>query len=662
MSQFTVRELVELQPDPDPNSPSLGALSPGDRIVDLLRLGDWAKVEATDKDGTIRVGWMSAGNLEEIVGQTVKLHPEPLSEDFVVATGTVEPVLDLANWRKVRVTTGAEVRVGWVDTTAAESEEAAAPTEGHPEPDVAEALNLGVNEVYRQALLKAQEITGIDGAALAALIDAEAGKIASGPEKGQWNRRAVNNDSGAAGLTQFLASTWLAHARDSGTLLNRVAKERGLVTALDAVAGGRETDLLNLRFDPELSIVSAAEYGVANLRALDNKGLLPTAIGDDEKARFMYLAHHEGATGAINFLKGENSPSFAKFATQVGTTRASNLVEAAGGDVALAYRNWLNGYMDEKIQPAKFRKPGAGPITIAQGSKALEKFDGPAIPIAVLGGRGGLVLELQQALTRLGYLDPPADGKWGRVSNWSLDEFCRANDLSLTGGFTRDIARALLNPAKVLPDIRPMNGWFDNVVSYMNRKGYWICRHPRCVNIVYLEGVDPDGKLNDDRPNAFNDLRLLFVIDPSGAPVLRIWEATTEPGTYWTIQPMNPGGAARIAFDQYKAWVVGTHLRGKTSAHEALVQVEPVSVHRDLNKDFKRTNDKIDTGLFGINQHWGYDAPKDDLGNTSAGCLVGRTKAGHREFMALLKADPRFEATQSYRFMSAVLPGDEVLG
>jgi hypothetical protein len=126
---------------------------------------------------------------------------------------------------------------------------------------------------------------------------------------------------------------------------------------------------------------------------------------------------------------------------------------------------------------------------------------------------------------------------------------------------------------------------------------------------------------------------------------------------------MNAGGAARIAFNQYKAWIVGTHLKSKpNSAHEALVQVEPVTVHRDLNKDYKRSGDKTDTGLFGINQHWGYDAPKDDLGTTSAGCLVGRSKDGHREFMAILKADPRYEANSAYRFMAAVLPGDEALG
>jgi hypothetical protein len=229
-------------------------------------------------------------------------------------------------------------------------------------------------------------------------------------------------------------------------------------------------------------------------------------------------------------------------------------------------------------------------------------------------------------------------------------------------GFTRDIARALTGPTNMLPEIKSRGDWFDEVIAYMKRHGYWICRHPGAVNIVYLEGVEPNGTVNSDQPNVFNDLRMAFTIDGSGTPVVSDWEGTTEPGIFWTMNPMSPRGAARIAFGQYKAWAVGMHLKGKTSGHEALVQVAEVTVHRDLNKDFKRLNDRTETGLFGINQHWGYDAPKDDLGNTSAGCLVGRTKKGHREFMAMVKSDPRFLASPSYKFVAAVLPGDEVLG
>ncbi|HEY8509928.1 MAG TPA: hypothetical protein VIL32_16310, partial [Steroidobacteraceae bacterium] len=65
-------------------------------------------------------------------------------------------------------------------------------------------------------------------------------------------------------------------------------------------------------------------------------------------------------------------------------------------------------------------------------------------------------------------------------------------------------------------------------------------------------------------------------------------------------------------------------------------------------------------GLFGINQHWGYDLPRGDIGRASAGCLVGRTKAGHRAFMSIVKEDPRFVASHAYRFITTVIPASAV--
>ena len=52
---------------------------------------------------------------------------------------------------------------------------------------------------------------------------------------------------------------------------------------------------------------------------------------------------------------------------------------------------------------------------------------------------------------------------------------------------------------------------------------------------------------------------------------------------------------------------------------------------------------------------------KSDIGRASAGCLVGRTKAGHRAFMSLCKADSRYQANNSYRFATTVLPGSAVV-
>jgi GH24 family phage-related lysozyme (muramidase) len=295
---------------------------------------------------------------------------------------------------------------------------------------------------------------------------------------------------------------------------------------------------------------------------------------------------------------------------------------------------------------------------------ALADFSYQSIPIAQLGGDRDLVISIQKRLTELGYLDPPADGKFGPASSWALSQFCYANGLALGNGFTAEIANALAKPNSLLPEISAVAGdgaWINRVLSYMQAKGYWICRHPECFNIVYVEGMNPDGTLNDDRPNVFNDLRIVFSIGADGVPIFHRWEGTTEPGIFWTQNPMDPKGAARIAFGQYKSWIVGTHHAGSASAHEALVQTDDITVYRDFNRDYQRTGDKTYTGVFAINQHWGYDAPKNDLGRTSAGCLVGRSKDGHREFMALVKSDPRYRANAGYRFMTAVLPGEEVL-
>jgi hypothetical protein len=118
---------------------------------------------------------------------------------------------------------------------------------------------------------------------------------------------------------------------------------------------------------------------------------------------------------------------------------------------------------------------------------------------------------------------------------------------------------------------------------------------------------------------------------------------------------MNAQGAARIKFGQYTAWKVGIH-----HTHEALVQTGgKVTVYRDYNQDYKRDGDREDTGFFGVNQHWGYDLPKNDLGRSSAGCLVGRTTKGHKEFMALLKTDPRWR--EDFVWTATVLDGKEVL-
>lgn len=202
------------------------------------------------------------------------------------------------------------------------------------------------------------------------------------------------------------------------------------------------------------------------------------------------------------------------------------------------------------------------------------------------------------------------------------------------------------------------NSLASQIIRWMAAKKFNISTGAKHYNIIYVEGMNADGSLNADRPNEFNDRRMMVEI--TNLPrILGTWDATTEPGDYYTVHPMNQRGAARIAFGQYEAWQIGLH--GKRDAHEALVQVAPVKVWRDYNKDYKRTGDFLDNGLFGINQHWGYDLPVTKVYNASAGCLVGRSRASHKQFMELCKRDRRYVENKNYIFTSTIIPGDEML-
>lgn len=197
----------------------------------------------------------------------------------------------------------------------------------------------------------------------------------------------------------------------------------------------------------------------------------------------------------------------------------------------------------------------------------------------------------------------------------------------------------------------------NRIIKYMRLQNYFVAEGKNKFNIVYVEGASADGTPNADSFNKWNDRRLVIEVVNGQPTVIGNWLGTTEPGHYYTFNPMNKSGAARIAFGQYQVWQVGTH--GNSEPHEALVQTAgKVKVCRDLNKDGFRTSDKVEEGWYGINQHWGYDMANVD--RASAGCLVGQSRQGHREFMTLIKKDLRYQADRRYPFMSTIIPGDKL--
>lgn len=273
-----------------------------------------------------------------------------------------------------------------------------------------------------------------------------------------------------------------------------------------------------------------------------------------------------------------------------------------------------------------------------------------------------LTRQIQILLIGLGLLEPPADAKFGPVTAAAIKKFQelkKTNEPDYIGAIT---AKELIQTKPddlPKPPLKLGNDIASRIVKYMLAQNYQVFTGLKEYNIVYIEGMDGDWSLNSDTPNGFNDRRIVIEVVNGVPKIVDHWQATTEPGRYYTLNPMNPGGAARIKFGQYKAWAVGMH--GNAERHEALVQVTAITVHRDFNKDYKRTGDQLDTGLFFVNQHWGYDAPSNDIKNASAGCLVGRMRQGHREFMSIIKQDRRYVANNDYVFYTAIIPGDDLL-
>lgn len=267
-------------------------------------------------------------------------------------------------------------------------------------------------------------------------------------------------------------------------------------------------------------------------------------------------------------------------------------------------------------------------------------------------------LTIQQHLIRIGLLDPPADGLWGTQSEFALTSFCSSANIERTG----DILAIEKVLAQTKNQIKLGNDFASRIVKYMQSQSQFVAVSTPDVqrlNICYVEGRDPDGSINDDKPNCFNDASLILEV-VSGVPkIIFAAVGTTEPGRKYTESPVNPGGAFRIAFGQYKSWQIGIHYG--SYPHEALVQTGEISGYRDYNRDYVRTGDRLVSGSdFYVNQHSGFDFPTNNIGGASAGCLLRRKWDDHYAFMKLVKQDCRYICDRKYTFVTTIIPGDKL--
>lgn len=231
------------------------------------------------------------------------------------------------------------------------ADRAAAEPEVTPLPSPSQPLDgLGANARYQASLERAAERTRIPGAALAAIVDAEAAK----GRDGAWKTHSRNPRSSAAGLGQFLSGTWIGEAERSGTWLNARARAEGWIGQNGKVLPYARSELLALRYDADASINAIADYARVNLDRLREAGV---RAADSVKgiAEAAYLGHHLGLGDAVRFMKQGLAPGRARMLlhAQIGGAGAERRI-AEAGNATEAHREWLMGFIDRRIQPARF--------------------------------------------------------------------------------------------------------------------------------------------------------------------------------------------------------------------------------------------------------------------------------------------------------------------
>jgi len=182
----------------------------------------------------------------------------------------------------------------------------------------------------------------------------------------------------------------------------------------------------------------------------------------------------------------------------------------------------------------------------------------------------------------------------------------------------------------------------NEVKKLAKEKGFIINEKPYFLNIWGF-------RANSQTPNSFDDEMHIFMnIGTERLPKWAYWvfKCTTDPGTYWLKNPMNPQGTAILNPGQYiDAYQIGLH-RGK---YKALVQRGVVSVTRDYDRDavLDFANGRVVRGLYGINIH-----RASQVGSTltvdkySAGCQVFKNAQDFDFFIKLCELHRSFHGNK----------------
>jgi|TARA_R110001592_G_scaffold54783_3_gene167839 hypothetical protein len=156
------------------------------------------------------------------------------------------------------------------------------------------------------------------------------------------------------------------------------------------------------------------------------------------------------------------------------------------------------------------------------------------------------------------------------------------------------------------------------------------------VNIIGIRNSKSNGRVT----NAFDDLMTIAYKNADGEWMYHEFPCTTDPGTHWVENILNPDGVAILKPGQYR----GSHkLRLHQGKYLALGQKKPVKVYRDANLDGKYDliEESVKEGVYGINIHRATSragGKSSRVDKWSAGCQVIGSNDDWHEFLDICQA------------------------